>query len=80
VPLNEQGDRFGIAKHVDDQIDLARGTANFESARVARFPIIGQITEPTREFHPPATSFAVTDRGIYVASTSDDGSIHRLPL
>jgi len=48
-----------VAKHVDDPIDLAKGTANFESARVARFPIIGQITEPVREFHPPATSVVV---------------------
>jgi mono/diheme cytochrome c family protein len=52
-----------IAKHVDDPIDLAKGAASFGSARVARFPIIGQITEPVREFHPPATS--VTVQAIY---------------
>jgi mono/diheme cytochrome c family protein len=52
-----------VARHVDDPIDLARGTANFESARVARFPIIGQITEPGRAFHPPTTS--VTVQAIY---------------
>ena len=52
-----------VAKHVDDPIDLAKGTASFESARVARFPIIGQITEPGREFHPPTTS--VTVQAIY---------------
>jgi mono/diheme cytochrome c family protein len=56
-----------IAKHVDDGIDLSKGTASFESARVARFPIIGQITEPTREFHPPATS--VTVQAIYDAES-----------
>ena len=56
-----------IAKHVDDPIDLARGTANFEAARVARFPIIGQITEPVREFHPPATSVMV--QAIYDADS-----------
>jgi mono/diheme cytochrome c family protein len=56
-----------VAKHVDDPIDLAKGTANFESARVARFPIIGQITEPTREFHPPTTS--VTVQAIYDAES-----------
>jgi cytochrome c len=56
-----------VAKHVDDPIDLAKGTANFESARVARFPIIGQITEPVREFHPPATS--VTVQAIYDAES-----------
>jgi hypothetical protein len=48
-----------IAKHVDDPIDVTKGTAAFASARVARFPIIGQVTEPVREFHPPATSLTV---------------------
>jgi mono/diheme cytochrome c family protein len=56
-----------IARHVDDPIDLAKGAASFESARVARFPIIGQITEPVREFHPPATS--VTVQAIYDADS-----------
>jgi mono/diheme cytochrome c family protein len=48
-----------IAKHVDDPVDLARGAAAFASAPVARFPIIGQITEPVREFHPPVSSVTV---------------------
>jgi mono/diheme cytochrome c family protein len=48
-----------IARHVDDQIDLAKGAASFASAPEARFPIIGQITEPVREFHPPATSVVI---------------------
>jgi mono/diheme cytochrome c family protein len=56
-----------IAKHVDDPIDLSKGAANFESARIARFPIIGQITEPVREFHPPTTS--VTVRAVYDADS-----------
>ncbi len=56
-----------VAKHVDDAIDLAKGTASFDSARVARFPIIGQITEPGREFHPPATSVMV--QAIYDAES-----------
>jgi mono/diheme cytochrome c family protein len=56
-----------VAKHVDDPIDLSKGTANFESARVARFPIIGQITEPVRDFHPPTTS--VTVQAIYDAES-----------
>jgi mono/diheme cytochrome c family protein len=55
------------AKHVQDPIDLAKGTASFESARVARFPIIGQIMEPGRSFHPPATS--VTVQAIYDAES-----------
>src|SRR5215208_4571061 len=52
-----------VARHVENPIDLAKGAASFESARVARFPIIGQITEPGRDFHPPATS--VTVQAIY---------------
>jgi cytochrome c len=56
-----------VAKHVQDPIDLAKGVANFESARVARFPIIGQIMEPGRAFHPPTTS--VTVQAIYDAES-----------
>ena len=52
-----------VAKHVADPIDLAKGAASFASAPVARFPIIGQIMEPGRAFHPPATS--VTVQAIY---------------
>ena len=56
-----------VAKYVPDPIDIARGTASFASAPVARFPIIGQITEPGRSFHPPATS--VTVQAIYDAES-----------
>jgi hypothetical protein len=56
-----------VAKYVPDPIDLKNGTASFESATVVRFPIIGQITEPGREFHPPAT--AVTVQAIYDADS-----------
>jgi mono/diheme cytochrome c family protein len=52
-----------VAKYALDPIDLAKGAASFESAPVARFPIIGQIMEPGRSFHPPATS--VTVQAIY---------------
>jgi DMSO reductase family type II enzyme heme b subunit len=48
-----------IARHVEDPIDLSKGAANFESAPVARFPIIGQIMEPVRNFSPATTSVAV---------------------
>ena len=50
-----------------DPIDLAKGAASFASAPVARFPIIGQIMEPGRSFHPPATS--VTVQAIYDADS-----------
>ena len=52
-----------VAKHVLDPIDLSKGTASFESARPASFPVVGQIMEPGRSFHPPATS--VTVQAIY---------------
>jgi mono/diheme cytochrome c family protein len=56
-----------IAKHVPNQIDLTKGTASFASAPVSRLPIIGQIMEPVREFHPPATNVMV--QAIYDADS-----------
>ncbi len=56
-----------VARRVQDPIDLAKGAASFASAPVARFPIIGQIMEPGRAFHPPATS--VTVQAIYDADS-----------
>ena len=56
-----------VARHVLETIDLKKGAANFESAPVARFPIVGQIMEPGRSFHPPATS--VTVQAIYDAES-----------
>ena len=56
-----------VAKHVRDPIDPAKGAASFASAPVARFPIVGQIMEPGRAFHPPATS--ITVQAIYDAES-----------
>jgi mono/diheme cytochrome c family protein len=56
-----------VAKYVPDPIDIAKGTASFAAAPVARFPIVGQIMEPGREFHPPATSLTV--QAIYDADS-----------
>jgi mono/diheme cytochrome c family protein len=56
-----------VAKHVQDPIDLAKGATSFASAAVARFPIVGQIMEPGRSFHPPATSVSV--QAIYDADS-----------
>ena len=56
-----------IAKHVQNPIDLSKGAASFASAPVARLPIVGQIMEPVREFHPPATSVMV--QAIYDADS-----------
>ncbi len=56
-----------IARHVPDQIDLAKGTKGFDTAPPARFPIVGQIMEPGRAFHPPTTSVVV--QAIYDAES-----------
>jgi mono/diheme cytochrome c family protein len=56
-----------VAKYAQDPIDVAKGAASFASAPVARFPIVGQIMEPGRAFHPPATS--VTVQAIYDADS-----------
>jgi mono/diheme cytochrome c family protein len=56
-----------VARQSLDPVDLAKGAALFASAPVARFPIIGQIMEPGREFHPATTSVAV--QAIYDAES-----------
>jgi len=56
-----------VAKYYPNPIDLANGAASFENAPAARFPIIGQIMEPGRSFHPPATS--ITVQAIYDAES-----------
>ena len=55
------------AKHVSTPIDIAKGAESFASAPVARFPIVGQIMEPGRAFHPPANSLTV--QAIYDADS-----------
>jgi mono/diheme cytochrome c family protein len=44
-----------IARHLDDPIDMANPDAAFAAAPAARLPIVGQIMQPGRSFHPPAT-------------------------
>jgi cytochrome c len=56
-----------VAKHVREPIDLSKGAASFGSAATARFPVVGQIMEPGRSFHPPATSLTV--QAIYDADS-----------
>ncbi len=56
-----------VARHVANPIDLTKGAASFDPAPMARFPIVGQIMEPGRAFHPPATSVKV--KAIYDANT-----------
>lgn len=56
-----------VARYVKEPIDLAKGAASFAAAPVARLPIVGQIMEPGRSFHPPATSVSV--QAIYDATS-----------
>ena len=71
VSLSESGEpgysNLVVARRAVDPIDLAMGAANFESAPVAHFPIVGQIMEPGRAFQPAATSVAV--QAIYDAES-----------
>jgi mono/diheme cytochrome c family protein len=48
-----------VVAHVPDELGLERGAAMFETATPARFPLAGQIMEPGRSFHPPASSVEV---------------------
>jgi mono/diheme cytochrome c family protein len=56
-----------VARPAQSQIDLEEGAAIFESAPVARFPIVGQIMEPGRSFHPSISSLTV--QAIYDAES-----------
>jgi mono/diheme cytochrome c family protein len=47
------------AVYVEDEIDTAAGREGFAAAPPARFPLIGQIVEPGRDFHPSTTSVEV---------------------
>ncbi|HYV20272.1 MAG TPA: c-type cytochrome [Verrucomicrobiae bacterium] len=44
---------------IDEPIDLVRADEQFKKAKTARFPLVGQIMEPGRDFHPPAVSLQV---------------------
>ncbi len=48
-----------------DEIDLERGEETFATAPPAYFPVVGQITEPGRAFHPSANG--ITVRAVYNA-------------
>lgn len=52
-----------VARPLDDDIDPSKGEALFEGAPSARFPVVGQIMEPGRDFAPSAN--AVEVRAVY---------------
>lgn len=45
--------------YVEDELDLAKGESLFGAAPRARFPLVGQVMEPGRDFHPPTSSVEV---------------------
>jgi cytochrome c oxidase cbb3-type subunit 2 len=47
------------ARAIDEPIDLQRAADQFKNAPVARLPMVGQIMEPGRSFHPPVVSIQV---------------------
>jgi mono/diheme cytochrome c family protein len=52
-----------VARKVARELDLAEGEKVFEGAEPAYFPVIGQIIQPGRAFHPPCTG--ITVRAVY---------------
>ena len=48
-----------LVSYRDDEIDIEQGQAQFEGAPLARFPLVGQVTEPGRDFYPSTTSIEV---------------------
>jgi cytochrome c len=48
-----------VVAHLEDELDLSRGVELFASAPKARFPLVGQIMEPGRNFYPSTTSVEV---------------------
>jgi cbb3-type cytochrome c oxidase subunit III len=48
-----------VARASDEDVDLGRGAALFGTAPAARFPVVGQIMEPGRDFAPSATAVQV---------------------
>jgi len=52
-----------VSSKIEQQIELPESEKLFEKAEPALFPLIGQIIQPGREFHPPATFVEV--RSVY---------------
>src|ERR1051326_7042498 len=52
-----------VAKKVAKELDLNEGAKLFEDADPAFFPVVGQIMQPVREFHPPCNGIGV--RAVY---------------
>lgn len=48
-----------LVPRIDEELDLEQSEELFAGAPVARFPLIGQIVQPGRNFYPSTTSVAV---------------------
>ena len=55
------------ARHLEEPCDLASADDTFKDVPAARIPVVGQIMEPGRSFHPPAT--AVLVQAVYDAES-----------
>jgi mono/diheme cytochrome c family protein len=47
---------LAVVSYVENEIDISLGPELFVNAPEARFPLLGQIVEPGRNFYPSATS------------------------
>ena len=56
-------DNLLVVQRVDEELDLSDPAALFANAPMARFPLIGQIVEPGRNFYPAANNVDV--RAVY---------------
>jgi len=56
-------DALLVVSYVERPLDLEEGSALFEEAPMARFPLVGQITEVGRNFYPSTNSIDV--RAVY---------------
>lgn len=52
-------DNLLLVQYLDDELDLEAEIDPFDGAPVARFPLLGQIVEPGRNFYPSASSVEV---------------------
>ena len=48
-----------ISKNIDDQLSISEGETLFSGAESAYFPLVGQIMEPGRAFHPATNRIEV---------------------
>ena len=48
-----------LVQFVEDELNLEQAETLFEAAPLARFPLVGQIIEPGRNFYPSANSLRV---------------------